>query len=134
MYLSILKEEEKKSFLDFVYYVAASDGSVGDEEKNIIGAYCNEMMIEPVYDKPEMSCTQVVDNISNTATVNEKKIIIFEILGLAMADNRYEESEKNMIHEAAKKFGLSDEFVVQCEQTLNEYISFQSKINNLILG
>ena len=27
-------------------YVAASDGNVGDEEKNIIYAYCNEMMIE----------------------------------------------------------------------------------------
>lgn len=133
MYLSILKEEGKKAFLDFVYYVAASDGNIGDEERNIINAYCIEMMVEPIFDKPELSCEQVVDNIVNIATVSEKKIIIFEILGLAMADNRYEGCEKEMIHSAAKKFGLSDEFVVQCEQAINEYISFQSKLNNLIL-
>ena len=134
MYLSILKEEEKKLFLGFVYYVAASEGNIGDEEKKVIGIYCNEMMIEPVYDKPELSCIQVVDNISRMATEKEKKIILFEILGLAMADNRYDKSEKNMIHDAAKKFGLSDEFVIQCEQTINEYITFQSRLNNLILS
>lgn len=133
MYLSILKEEEKIMFLDLAYALSAADGKMSDEEKSMIDRYCDEMGIEKrnpsINDK-----AKIVKELAKAADLQSKKIIIFELTGLAIADNTYDETEKQFINEAVSQFELTKEFMEECENIISEYLSFQNKINNLILA
>lgn len=133
MYLSILKENEKKMFLDLAYALSSADGNMADEEKTMIHHYCDEMGI--VKQTPSAVVkTEVVKELVETSELQSKKIIVFELIGLAMADNSYNETEKQFIIEIVSKFDLPNNFVNSCEKIILEYLSFQDKINNLILG
>lgn len=133
MYLSILKETEKKMFLHLAYALSSADGNMADEEKTMIDHYCEEMGIEKstptIVDK-----SKIVNELDMVTELQSKKIIIFELIGLAIADNSYDEAEKQFISKAVSQFGLSQEFMDSCEAIISEYLSFQNKINNLILG
>ena len=52
MYLALLNENEKKSFLGMVFNLATVDGDYSDVEKNLIDAYCQEMTC--VFDEKSM--------------------------------------------------------------------------------
>ena len=133
MYLSILKENEKKMFLDLAYALSSADGNIADEEKNMIDHYCEEIGIEKstpaILDK-----SKIINELDVVTELQSKKIIIFELIGLAIADNSYDEAEKQFISEVVSQFGLSKEFMDSCGGIIAEYLSFQNTINNLILG
>lgn len=133
MYLSILKEKEKKMFLDLAYVLSSADGNMADEEKAMIDHYCDEMGIEKhtpsIVDKSE-----IVNELAKATDLQSKRIIIFELIGLAIADNSYDETEKQFIIKAVSQFELSKDYMDSCEKIISEYLSFQDKINHLILG
>ena len=133
MYLSILKKEEKKLFLDLAYSLASADGNIADEEKTIIDHYCDEMEIEKQL-PTTVDKSEIVNKLTEVSDMQNKKIIIFELIGLAMADNNYDEAEKEFITEAVSQFELSIDYMESCEKIISEYLSLQAKINNLILG
>ena len=132
MYLSILSNEEKKLFLDLAYDLASADGDVGAEEKTMVQHYCEEMDIEwiPIF---PIDRAEIIEKIKNNSTIESKKIIIFELIGLAMADNKYEEAEKNIIMTISSKIDLTMDYVEKCEKIIGEYLLLQGKINSLIL-
>ena len=131
MYLSILKENEKELFLELVYALSSVDGDVANEEKIMIQSYCDELGI--VASPSNISKLDVVNTLAENSDIQSKKIIIFELIGLAMTDNNYNEEEKEFVLEAVSKFGLTSDFIDSCEKIILEYLSFQEKINNLIL-
>ena len=133
MYLSLLKPEEKSLFLGLAYELASADGSYSNEEKLIIESYCNEMQIEFNKELMVNSIDEILKKIVEISDDRTKKIIIFEVIGLAMVDGTYAESEKSMILNMEKLFGIGNSFVKRCENVLYEYIQLQEKINKLIL-
>lgn len=133
MYLSNLTEKQKYLFLEFAYCLAVSDGDYSIEEQNLINAYCNEMLVTfdstKIIDKlPE----KIIEKINLDCNEQEKKIFIFEALGLVLSDLDYTESEKQIINSALMKFGLKDEFRNECENIIKEYMNLQNRLNNLI--
>lgn len=133
MYLSNLTEKQKYLFLEFAYCLAVSDGDYSIEEENLINAYCNEMLVTfdstKIIDKlPE----KIIEKINLDCNEQEKKIFIFEALGLVLSDLDYTESEKQIINSALMKFGLKDEFRNECENIIKEYMNLQNRLNNLI--
>lgn len=133
MYLSTLSNEEKALFLGLAYDLATIDGDYSEAEQITINGYCQEMQI--VFDKSKM--VKAIDNIVETlckqASDRVKRIVVFEAIGLAMADNNYDDKEREVIYQMAYAFGLGNDFCKKCEELLNEYIIFQNKINTLIL-
>ena len=132
MYLSILKENEKKLFLDLAYALSSADGNIANEEKSMIKHYCEEMGIEK-YIPSTSEKKEMFKELANITDVQSKKIFVFELIGLAMTDNCYDETEKQFIIETASKFELSNSFIKNCENIISEYLSFQTKINSLVL-
>ncbi|PIM80616.1 hypothetical protein [Fusobacterium pseudoperiodonticum] len=133
MYLSNLNEKQKYLFLEFAYCLAVSDGNYSVEEQNLMNAYCNEMLITfdstKIIDKlPE----KIIEKINLECNEHEKKIFIFEALGLVLSDLDYTESEKQIINSALMKFGLKDEFRNECENIIREYMHLQNRLNSLI--
>lgn len=133
MYLALLKENEKEQFLSLAVALACTDGDFGKEEHFMITLYCDEMGVEDhiptIADK-----NLIIDEVIKNSEIQNKKIFIFELIGLAMADNSYEESERTFLNDTAVKFGLNENYVKNCENIISEYLQLQNKINNLVIG
>lgn len=134
MYLAILSEEEKELFLGLAYNLAAIDGEYSDEERTMIAGYCQEMQIEFDEERAVKSVDELLGRIKAISDDRTKKIIVFEAIGLAMADGKYYENERKLVDKMEKEFGIEAGFSEKCESIINEYLVFQKKTNQLILG
>lgn len=134
MYLAVLSAEEKELFLGLAYKLSVADGEYSEEEKAIMQSYCHEMQCEFDVNRMVKSIDQLINRLNEIADLRVKKIVIFEAIGLTMADGIYGESERTIISNIETFFGVEKGFAGKCENILNEYISFQTKINQLILG
>ena len=61
-----------------------------------------------------------------------RKVVLFEILGLAYADGEYENSEDAFVIQFAKAIGLSKETVEEYETLLLEYLGILKKIVQIV--
>lgn len=134
MYLSTLTNEEKVLFLGLAFDLASSDGDYSAEEQAIVQGYCYEMQIE--FDENTMikPSDEIIQEISRISSQRTKKIIVFEAIGLAMADNNYDDNERSIISGMEKSFGLDEKYGIACEKAISEYILLQNSINNLVIG
>ena len=134
MYLMNLSEKVKKAFLELAYLVAVSDNDYSDDEKLIMEAYKKELQIE--YDLNDLEGNidpdAVVQVLCADANEAEKKIIVFEITGLAMTDNQYDDEERKMIKQMNAAFKLDDDYPPKCEALINKYIELQSQIDAFV--
>lgn len=134
MYLSLLNPEEKNLFLELAVTIAAADGDFSSDEKIMVQAYCNEMQISYDEEIKPHALDELLFALQEKSSERTKKIIVFELIGLAMSDKKYDESEKDIILKLQKEFNLTQNFTEQCEQIILDYISFQEKLNALILA
>ena len=77
---------------------------------------------------------EIINGFTQKSNLKTKKIVVFEVIGLAMADNNYDDNERAIISDMENKFGLDKSYGEECEKVIGEYISFQNRINNLVLG
>lgn len=134
MYLGLLNKQQKQLFFEFAYYLAAVDGDYSDSEKQVMESYCYEMKENFNVNDVGMSIEDIINKMQVECGEREKKIIIFEAVGLALSDGNYDENEKKFIYSAMFKFGVKKDFEQKCEKMLNEYTAFQNKLNTLIIG
>lgn len=134
MYLALLNDKEKELFLGLAYGLAASDGEYSEAERATIAGYCQEMMVG--FDETTMikQIDDIIVEFAQIASDKVKKIIIFEAIGLAMSDNSYDTSEREIIRKMSGSFGVEVDYADTCEAMLNEYISFQNKLNTMVIG
>lgn len=134
MYLSILSNEEKKLFLGLAFGLASSDGDYSAKEQATIQSYCHEMQAE--FDKKTMvkPIDDIIQVLSQNSNQKTKKIIVFEAIGLAMADDKFDDNERAIVSKMEKSFGIDEKYGVECEKVINEYLSLQNRINNLVIG
>jgi len=134
MYLNLLDGEEKKQFLGLAYCLARADLVFAEEEKTMLEAYCTEMQIE----MPDLSQTTSFPffafALAQSCDLKKKKIIIFELLGLSLADGYCSQDEVGMIMELATGFGIDKNYVEKCKNLLGRHIESQQEINTLVLG
>ena len=116
------------------YHLAKTDGNLSEAEQMMMNSYAGEMGISPDIGKTEMDVSEVIDELCSTAGKREQQIIVFELIGLAMADSNYDASERKVIRAMAEKFGVDTEFEKFCEKKLTEYLELQSALNGMILN
>lgn len=134
MYLPVLNEKQKELFLDLAYNLASIDGDYSDEEKQMMEAYCIEMQLEYRQEMEKQSVDRIINAMKKECGELEKKIVIFEAIGLAMADNIYDESERKIVKMMVDVFEMQEGFGEECESALREYFSLQEKLNKLIIA
>ena len=132
MYLGELNEKQKSRFLDLGISLAAADADFSDEEKNTIRLLCDEMRIEDRY-TAEVSPEEAVQFFVSEASQRIQRIVVFELLGIAMADSVYQEHECALITKVAKAFSISerevDEICEAIKQLYGLYTTFSRFIN-----
>lgn len=133
MYLALLNDEQKKLFLDLAVVLASADGGYSEEEKSVIAGYCQEIQIDLIEECPRKSIEEIINQLNTMCTEREKKIVIFESVGLAISDGIYHVTEREMIKNMIEKLNLKKEFGNECENMIKKYMEFQNKINKLII-
>lgn len=134
MYLSLLNEKQKDLCIGLVINLASVDGNFSEDERVMIDGYCYEMGITYDYTKEVDSPQEIVEKLCEISNKKEKQIIVFEAVGLAMADNEFHDNERIMIGNMAEKFGLESSFVAQCEKLILDYMEIQNNMNKLVIN
>lgn len=134
MYLSLLNTEQKKLFLSLAYNLVSSDGDFSEKERQAIKSYSVEMGMELKIEDVDTDLNRVIERINLICGAREKKIIIFEMVGLAMADYNFDDGERAIVRKTISIFDLDSAFGDYCENKLTEYFNLQNDLNARILS
>ena len=66
--------------------------------------------------------------VKAAASKEEKKVIVFEILGLIDSDGEYDEVERNFMDNLINEFEITNEELNRIEELLNQYSELYKKI------
>ena len=86
MYLGMMKESNKKLFLELAYNLACVDEDYSKAEQEMMKAYCAEMQVSMDICDTNCDVEEVLKQMKEECSDVEKKIIVFETIGLSMAD------------------------------------------------
>lgn len=131
MFLNQLNKKEKETFMSLSAHMANANKIIADEEKEMIQEYCREMGLVSFDIKDAIPMEDVL-GVFQQSDLHIRKVVLFEILGLAYADGEYENSEDAFVIQFAKAIGLSKETVEEYETLLLEYLGILKKIVQIV--
>lgn len=106
MFLNLLTDRQKQSFLALATKTVMADGEVVPRENVTLNVRVAEMggnvkaPPDEIYGAP---------NFDVFDTPLSQMIVVLELLVIAYSDEEYHEDEKPIIHELVEKFGISNE-------------------------
>lgn len=110
MFLNLLGDGEKASFLELAHHLAWSSGDVSERERAVIRQYCDEMQVKDIaYDENKFNLSETLKKITN---VKHQKIVTLEILALILSEHNLNldsmhEGEKEVINAISAAFNVS---------------------------
>ncbi|MBB6623399.1 hypothetical protein [Clostridium gasigenes] len=105
MFLNELNENEATAFINVVSEFANVDNTFAKEEKEVLEGYLKDLKLTKDiigklnFDKSLQTLNESKDRI--------KKIVYFELIGLALVDGEYGDKEVEFLDNIAKQFGIS---------------------------
>lgn len=113
MFVNLFDQEEKEKFLELIYKMATCDGVYAEEEKELLNNYKIEFGIDQIPDT--LSVHDLVQYFAEK-TDDKKKIVLFELYGMVLADDEIGEQEKDLFEEIKKIFALNTEVYDKIEK------------------
>ncbi|MBS5371419.1 hypothetical protein DW944_01590 [Eubacterium ventriosum] len=128
MFLNYLKDESKENFLKLSMAAANANRIIEEEEKQMVLAYCKELGVKEIIPSEKIDIDKVLSELKEKTNKEEKKVIVFEILGLMYSDGEYDEVERNFIDNLINEFEITNEELNRIEELLNQYSELYKKI------
>lgn len=132
MFLNSLSKKQKNLFMDLAIKAAEANGGVELAEKNMLKAYGMEMEIAPFYSS-DCETEMVLQEMKDVSTESELKIVLFEILGILISDEDFDDSEKEFLNKVRTSFDISQEKCDEMLRLLYDYSSVYQKIVAAVL-
>lgn len=132
MFLNSLSKKQKNLFMDLAIKAAEANGVVELAEKNMLKAYGMEMEITPFYSS-DCEIEMVLQEMKDVSTESELKIVLFEILGILISDEDFDNSEKEFLNKVRTSFDISQEKCDEMLRLLYDYSSVYQKIVAAVL-
>ena len=134
MFLNLLNTEEKHQFLNLAVIAAQINGSLDDEELELISGYQREMDIalESSVLGSDLNEGSVFHFFSESEK-SHKKIVLFEIIGLLACDSSFDEDERRFVLRFSNAIGLSVDDVDIISQLSLRYFDIVTEIADCIL-
>lgn len=117
MFTSILSEEERGKFLELIYKMACCDGEYAEEEQELLDNYKKELMIDTI---PETDSINGLADYFSTKSNCIKRIVLFEVWGMILADRNVGKAEKAAFEYIKKAFDLEDSVIEKVVSVANE--------------
>ena len=105
MLLFELSKEESKAFMRIVLEFVSIDNKVNREEKNIVAKYLSKLNLSR--EEANNLTVEEAKEILKNSEDKIKKMIYFDLLGVALIDGDYETSEVDFLDEIANQFNIS---------------------------
>lgn len=132
MFLNSLNNSQKSLFIELAIKAAESNGIVPIEEKNMLKAFAIEMGITPVY-HTESETEDIINEIIEISSEKELKVILFEILGIIVSDNVFDEKEKAFVKHVVEKCNMDTALIDEMVELINKYASIYNEIVGVVL-
>ena len=133
MFLNRLNNKEKEMFLAAAVYVSQANGKVNDEEKEAIIGYCKEMGVT-FYDITGLHNYEEVVEFFSKVTKEKKRIVCFELLGLAEVDGEFDEVEESFIEKFSEDIALPSDVYESLKRDIEEYTIIYRIICGHVIG
>lgn len=131
MFLIELSDIEKEAFVSLCYHASMSNGYVDEDESLVIKSYCQEMNIDYVSCDNAMPMEEAC-NVFIASSDKIKKIVIFEILGVMLADGIYDEKEKEYVSTLSRRINVSTEVMNELTVLIEDYMECVKRISSTI--
>lgn len=133
MLLSNLNEKQKLLFRDICIFVSLANGKFVKEEKEMVAVYCNEMNI-PYSEEPlTADVDEAINEIAEISNDTERRIIAFELIGIAYADGVYHEEERECIDKFSAKTSISEDDLDKMSKLIEQIIRVNNEVTELIM-
>lgn len=130
MLLDQLTPEEKKAFWNIANLLASSDGS-SREEESILEQYNEEMGTGFEYlAADEIDLKKELDTLSGSSA-KDRKIVYFELFGVAYADTAFDDREKQILDEVCLALSLTDDVRETLEESVKTIFDTYRKLGDL---
>lgn len=126
MFLMDLKEEHRKTFLDLAQYTMRVDMCVTSSESWMLMKFTEECgFFDNEYRPRKRPLEEIMRDFENTSR-SDKKIIIFELYRMILADGQFHEKQKELVKTIAERWKLKME-------EINEIIDLSQKLIDMSL-
>ena len=109
MFLNQLNAEEKELFLELAANAVQANGVFEQDEMETVARLCYEMMVPNHLPNTEKPLDQILNEINEIATAQEKNMILFELIMLLRSDEEADQKELNLSGYVAYKLDISDD-------------------------
>ena len=104
MFLHLLNKDEQSLFLRLAVLMAAADNNIAEEEKQLIKHYVRECgQQEYDYESDSRNLATVLETLGN-ATIQVKKAILLEAIGIAFSDSILANEENALLSQNLPEF------------------------------
>ena len=134
MYLRRLSQPAKEVFIDIAKYLCNADGIVDKREEKLLAAYGEELQMTISLDAPQKSLEALATNLNAATDRIQKRIVVFELMGLALVDGTYADEEKAFFKLLGEKLDLRPTFTERCEASIRAYMAVHKEIDEVIFG
>ena len=133
MLLDELSLEEKKAFWNIANALASVDGRVMEEE-SILQQYNEEMGVNFAFiDASLVNVSKELESIKS-GSLRSRKIVYFELFGVAYADTEFDENEHKILDEAANVLGIEADVRETLETSVKNIFDTYKKLGEVLNG
>ncbi len=132
MFLEMLNHEQKELFLHLAAMAANAYNIVEDVERDMLIHFAREMNIEPIIHS-ERQLDEIIEALRELCGKTERKIILFELVGIMFSDTRCDDMEIAFLNDVATKFSVSSDDLKKMIGLAEEYIDLYNKIFDTVI-
>lgn len=132
MFLEMLNDEQKKLFLHLAALAANANNIVEDAEREMLIHFAKEMNIESIISS-DKEVGEITDALRPITGNTERKVILFELVGIMFSDTQCDEVEIAFLNEVATKLCVSNNDINTMIDLVKEYIDLYNKIFNIVI-
>lgn len=130
MLLDELTLEEKKAFWNIANVLASADGRALEEE-SILEQYNEEMGTDFEYpDASQIDIKNELESIKASSAKN-RKIVYFELYGVAYADTSFDDREKKILDEVCLALSITDDVRETLESSVKTIFDTYRKLGDV---
>ena len=130
MLLDELTLEEKKAFWNIANVLASADGRALEEE-SILEQYNEEMGTGFEYpDASQIDIKNELESIKASSSKN-RKIVYFELYGVAYADTSFDDREKKILDEVCLALSIADDVRETLESSVKTIFDTYRKLGDV---
>ena len=131
MLLDELTTSEKKAFWNIANILAASDGRVIEEE-SILKQYSEEMGVDYEFVDPSSVDLKNELTVLKESALRNRKIIYFELFGVAYADTDLDEKELGLLDEVSAALEIGPEVRASLENIIKSIFDSYKDLGNVL--